>query len=60
MADPLVGPPLIETVLQAVTTLYHDSDAKQKESASQWLQQLQKSVHAWKVSERTSVFPLGQ
>ena len=44
------GPPSIETVCGAISSLYHNPDPKEKERASIWLQALQKSVFAWKVS----------
>ncbi|KAJ1519674.1 hypothetical protein ONE63_004939 [Megalurothrips usitatus] len=42
--------PTLETVYQAVYTLYHNPDPAEKEKASQWLGELQKSVSAWKIS----------
>lgn len=36
--------PSLETVYQAVYTLYHNPDPAEKEKASQWLGELQKSV----------------
>lgn len=44
------APPL-ETVYQAVFTLYCNPDTTQKEKASAWLGELQKSVYAWKVAD---------
>ena len=44
------APPSIETVCAAIASLYHNPDPKEKERASTWLQALQKSVFAWKVS----------
>ena len=44
------APPPIETVCAAIDTLYHNPDPREKERASNWLQDLQKSVFAWKVS----------
>ena len=44
------APPPIETVCAAIETLYHNPDPREKERASNWLQDLQKSVFAWKVS----------
>jgi len=43
--------PNLELVVQAITSLYHNPDTKQKEEASKWLQSLQKSVYAWKISD---------
>ena len=48
------APPPIETVCAAIETLYHNPDPREKERASNWLQDLQKSVFAWKVSLITS------
>ena len=45
------APPPIETVCAAIETLYHNPDPREKERASNWLQDLQKSVFAWKVSK---------
>lgn len=42
--------PSLETVYQAVYTLYHNPDPQEKENASKWLGELQKSVSAWKIS----------
>lgn len=36
--------PSLETVYQAIYTLYNDPQTAEKEKASQWLEQLQKSV----------------
>lgn len=36
--------PSLETVYQAVYTLYHNPDPQEKENASKWLGELQKSV----------------
>ena len=47
------APPPIETVCAAIETLYHNPDPREKERASNWLQDLQKSVFAWKVSTST-------
>ena len=44
------APPPIETVCAAIHTLYHNPDPREKERANSWLQDLQKSVFAWKVS----------
>nr|CAD7435051.1 unnamed protein product [Timema monikensis] len=44
------SPPL-ETVYQAVLALYHNPDPSEKEKASLWLGDLQRSVFAWKVAD---------
>ncbi|XP_063222525.1 transportin-3 [Bacillus rossius redtenbacheri] len=45
------SPPSVETVYQAVFTLYHNPDTAEKEKASLWLGELQKSVFAWKIAD---------
>lgn len=45
------SPPCLDTVYQAVFTLYHNPDAAEKEKASFWLQALQRSVYSWKVAD---------
>jgi len=44
--------PSLETVLQALHTLYHGDDGGGKEKASVWLGELQKSVYAWQISDQ--------
>ncbi|XP_006826075.1 transportin-3-like [Saccoglossus kowalevskii] len=46
------GSPNLETVIQAVQTLYHSPDVSAKEKASQWLGELQRSVHAWQIADQ--------
>nr|CAI5836961.1 unnamed protein product [Callosobruchus analis] len=43
--------PATEIVLSAINTLYNNPNRSEKEQASQWLLQLQKSVHAWTVAD---------
>uniref|UniRef100_A0A0A9ZA41 Transportin-3 n=2 Tax=Lygus hesperus TaxID=30085 RepID=A0A0A9ZA41_LYGHE len=43
--------PTLETVYQAVYTLNNNPDPSEKEKASQWLEELQKSVYAWKITD---------
>ncbi|XP_001602761.1 transportin-3 [Nasonia vitripennis] len=43
--------PSLETVYQAVYSLYNNPDTAEKERASQWLGELQKSVYAWKIAD---------
>ncbi|XP_014673876.1 PREDICTED: transportin-3-like [Priapulus caudatus] len=43
--------PSLETVTQAIQTLYHNPDVTAKERASFWLGELQKSVYAWEISD---------
>ncbi|XP_014259711.1 transportin-3 [Cimex lectularius] len=45
------NPPSLETVYQAVYTLHNNPNSTEKEKASQWLGELQKSVYAWKISD---------
>ena len=42
--------PTVEAVVTAVSSLYNDP--KVKEAASKWLNQLQKSVYAWTISDQ--------
>lgn len=43
--------PDIELVYLAVTSLYHNPNPSEKERASQWLGNLQKSVYAWTTAD---------
>ncbi|XP_042324330.1 transportin-3 isoform X2 [Sceloporus undulatus] len=45
------GKPSLQVVYQAVQALYHDPDPSGKERASLWLGELQRSVHAWEISD---------
>lgn len=47
------GEPTLEAVLQALRVLYHSPDTSEKERASTWLEEYQKSVSS-KVSRRRS------
>ena len=42
----------MEHVAEAIKSLYHDPDPKRKEEASKWLNQLQRSVFAWTISDQ--------
>ncbi|OXB56065.1 hypothetical protein ASZ78_013147 [Callipepla squamata] len=44
--------PSLQLVYQAVQALYHDPDPSGKERASCWLGELQRSVHAWEISDQ--------
>ncbi|XP_068829237.1 transportin-3 isoform X3 [Capricornis sumatraensis] len=44
--------PTLQLVYQAVQALYHDPDPSGKERASCWLGKLQRSVHAWEISDQ--------
>ena len=44
--------PTVESVIQAVNSLYTNPDPKVKEGASKWLNQLQQSVYAWTISDQ--------
>uniref|UniRef100_A0A8C8BG32 Transportin-3 n=1 Tax=Otus sunia TaxID=257818 RepID=A0A8C8BG32_9STRI len=46
------GKPSLQVVYQAVQALYHDPDPSGKERASCWLGELQRSVHAWEISDQ--------
>ncbi|XP_060531068.1 transportin-3 [Cylas formicarius] len=43
--------PNLDIVVLAVSTLYKNPDRKEKEKASKWLLDLQKSVHAWTIAD---------
>ncbi|XP_050298662.1 transportin-3 [Anthonomus grandis grandis] len=43
--------PNLDVVILAVSTLYKNPDRKEKERASEWLLNLQKSVHAWSIAD---------
>eukprot|EP00041_Stephanoeca_diplocostata_P030293 m.913990 g.913990 ORF g.913990 m.913990 type:complete len:958 (+) comp23728_c1_seq2:149-3022(+) len=43
--------PTVEQVCAACTALYHNPDAQSKNSASKWLEELQKTVLAWEVAD---------
>ncbi|XP_058057355.1 transportin-3 isoform X1 [Anopheles bellator] len=44
-------PPTTEAVLQGVYTLYNDPNNVEKEKASKWLEEFQKSIHSWKIAD---------
>ncbi|XP_077999883.1 transportin-3-like [Glandiceps talaboti] len=44
--------PTLETVVQAVQSLYHSPDPSAKEKASNWLGDFQRSVHAWQIADQ--------
>ncbi|XP_033102078.1 transportin-3-like [Anneissia japonica] len=43
--------PPVDTVIQAVQTLYHNPDVAEKERASTWLGDFQRSIYAWQISD---------
>ncbi|XP_059471505.1 transportin-3 [Neocloeon triangulifer] len=43
--------PSLENVYGAVSTLFGNQDTSQREKASAWLDELQKSVYAWKIAD---------
>ncbi|KAL0267137.1 UNVERIFIED_CONTAM: hypothetical protein PYX00_009490 [Menopon gallinae] len=45
------SPPPLETVYQAVVTLYNNKNFSETEQASKWLAELQKSVYSWKIAD---------
>lgn len=51
-SDPLPSPPSTDEVVAAIRILYHDPDPREKERASQWLNRLQQSVHAWTAADQ--------
>ena len=44
------SPPSVEETVACIANLYHNPNAEEKSQANQWLQILQNSVFAWKVS----------
>lgn len=44
--------PSLPIVYQAVQALYHDPDPAGKERASVWLEELQRSMYAWEISDQ--------
>ncbi|KAH0552027.1 transportin-3 [Cotesia glomerata] len=45
-------PPEIETVYEAIYSMHQKSNPTEQNRASLWLQELQKTVYAWKISDR--------
>ncbi|XP_034948229.1 transportin-3 [Chelonus insularis] len=45
------SPPELTTVYQAVYSLYRNSDPTENKKAASWLDELQKSIYAWKISD---------
>ncbi|XP_031340028.1 transportin-3-like isoform X1 [Photinus pyralis] len=43
--------PSLDVVLLAISSLYNNPDTSEKERASHWLEDLQKSVHAWTIAD---------
>lgn len=43
--------PPLPIVLQAIQSLYHDSNNTNKETADKWLKELQSSLYAWKIAD---------
>ncbi|XP_028670547.1 transportin-3 isoform X2 [Erpetoichthys calabaricus] len=46
------GKPSLALVYQAVQALYHDPDPAGKERASLWLEEFQRSMYAWEISDQ--------
>lgn len=44
--------PSVDQVRAVISALYNDSDPGGKEKASQWLQELQRSVYAWEIADQ--------
>ncbi|XP_071476765.1 LOW QUALITY PROTEIN: transportin-3-like [Diadema antillarum] len=44
--------PPVETVSHAIHALYHNPDAAEKERASLWLQEFQRSLYSWEISDQ--------
>lgn len=43
--------PRLDMVIQAIHTLYHDTNSSNKEDADKWLKDLQNSLYAWKIAD---------
>uniref|UniRef100_A0A1Q3F9K5 Transportin-3 n=1 Tax=Culex tarsalis TaxID=7177 RepID=A0A1Q3F9K5_CULTA len=44
--------PTAEAVLQGVYTLYNNPNKQEKEKASRWLEEFQKSIHSWEIADQ--------
>ncbi|XP_045494746.1 transportin-3 [Colias croceus] len=44
-------PPSMDTIYQAISALYDNDNTSEKEKASLWLEEVQKSIHSWKVAD---------
>ncbi|XP_055614222.1 transportin-3 isoform X2 [Uranotaenia lowii] len=44
--------PTAEAVLQGVYTLYNNPNKQEKEKASKWLEEFQKSIHSWEIADQ--------
>ncbi|XP_062562419.1 transportin-3 isoform X1 [Armigeres subalbatus] len=47
-----MDPPTAEAVLQSVFTLYNNPNKQEKETASKWLEEFQKSIHSWEIADQ--------
>lgn len=45
-------PPTTEAVLQSIFTLYNNPNKQEKEAASKWLEEFQKSIHSWEIADQ--------
>ncbi|KAM3963766.1 transportin 3 [Aphomia sociella] len=43
--------PSMDTIYQAISALYDNPNASEKEKASLWLGDVQKSIHSWKIAD---------
>ncbi|XP_060803596.1 transportin-3 [Amyelois transitella] len=43
--------PSMDTIYQAISALYDNPNANEKEKASLWLGDVQKSIHSWKIAD---------
>ncbi|KAL0881245.1 hypothetical protein ABMA27_002342 [Loxostege sticticalis] len=43
--------PSMDTIYQAISALYDNPNASEKEKASRWLGDVQKSIHSWKIAD---------
>ncbi|CAB3235324.1 unnamed protein product [Arctia plantaginis] len=43
--------PTMDTIYEAISALYDNPNANEKEKASRWLGEVQKSIHSWKIAD---------
>ncbi|KAG6461264.1 hypothetical protein O3G_MSEX012527 [Manduca sexta] len=48
----MMEPPSMDTVYQAIAALFDNPNASEKEKASLWLADVQKSIHSWKIADQ--------
>lgn len=48
----MMEPPTAAAVIQGVYTLYNNPNKQEKEKASKWLEDFQKSIHSWEIADQ--------